>query len=364
MISSLYLHIPFCDNICSYCDFSKVLTGSSSQKEYIDCLLDEIESLNIEDRSLKTVYLGGGTPSALNPESLEKLLSYLDHRFYPVVDFTMEANPESLTPRKIQLLKQYHVNRVSIGVQTVNPELLKYLNRKHSIDDVRRCVSDLRKNGIENINLDFIYGIPGSTFKDIEDDLSFVIEIDPSHVSFYSLQIEEGTLFYVKKIKPMDDSILREQYDRINIFLKNHGYYRYEVSNFSKKGYQSLHNRTYWKDEEYYACGVSASGYIQNRRYTNTRSITNYLKGKRILEEETLTEKEQEFEFLMLNLRLQEGFSIFEFNRRFHQDFLTSYQKEIEDCRDDIELKNGRIRIKEEKLYIMDSVLLKLLKEY
>lgn len=364
MISSLYLHIPFCDSICSYCDFSKVLTGSFSQKDYISSLIQEIDSLNIEDHSLKTIYLGGGTPSALDEDSLTKLLSYLDHRFFPVFEFTLEANPESLTPSKIQILKTYHVNRVSLGVQTINPNLLKLLNRKHSIDDVRKCITLLRRNGIQNINLDFIYGIPGSTFKDIDDDLSFVIETKPTHVSFYSLQIEEGTLFHVRNIQPLDDSLLRDQYDRINVFLKQNGYDRYEVSNFSKKGYQSMHNRTYWKDEEYYACGVSASGYIQNRRYTNTRSITNYLKGKRIMEEETLSEKEQEFEFLMLNLRLQEGFSIQTFNERFHKDILVSYKKELEDCRDDLIIKDNRVRIKEEKLYIMDLVLLKLLKEY
>ena len=362
MIESLYIHIPFCDNICSYCDFSKVLTDTVDEGEYINQLIEEINSYKIPNNSLKTIYIGGGTPSALSTKNLQKLLSYLHLRFSNVEEFTMEANPESLTKEKIQILKEFGINRVSLGVQTLNDKLLTLLNRKHTILDVQNCILNLKKCSITNFNLDFIYSIPGLTYKDIQNEFKFIQEFNPTHVSFYSLQIEKGTMFYIKHMKPIDDSIMRDQYDFINENLRKLGYYRYEISNFSKPGFQSLHNKTYWKDNQYYACGVSASGYIENKRYTNTKSITKYMKGKRIQEEEYINKEESEFEFLMLNLRLSEGFKIDNFNTRFQKDFLTEYTNEILSCKNDLIIENGRVKIPENKLYIMDSILLKLLK--
>ncbi len=362
MIESLYIHIPFCDNICSYCDFSKVLTNTVDEGDYINQLIEEINSYKIPNNSLKTIYIGGGTPSALSAEKLRILLSHLHSRFSNVEEFTMEANPESLTEEKIKILKEFGINRVSLGVQTLNDKLLILLNRKHTILDVQNCILNLKKYSITNFNLDFIYGIPGLTLKDIQNEFEFIQEFNPTHVSFYSLQIEEGTMFYIKHMKPSDDSVMRDQYDFINENLLKLGYYRYEISNFSKSGFQSLHNKTYWKDNQYYACGVSASGYIENKRYTNTKSITKYMKGKRIQEEEYINSQESEFEFLMLNLRLSEGFEIDNFNTRFKKDFLTEYADEIELCKNDLIIENGRVKILENKLYIMDSILLKLLK--
>lgn len=364
IVSSLYIHIPFCDNICNYCDFSKVLVRCFDQKQYIHCLIREIESYNIKNHSLKTIYIGGGTPSVLSLDNLETLLEFLDNHFSGVEEFTLEANPESLSEDKISLLSKYHVNRVSLGVQTVSDDLLRKLNRKHTKKDVIHCVNLLRKHGINNINLDFIYGIPGSNRQDTIDDIELISDLNPEHISFYSLQIEEGTVFSIQKIQPYDDDKMREEYDFINQELTAKGYERYEVSNFSKKGFQSMHNKTYWKDRPYYGCGVSASGYLSNRRYTNTKSITHYLEGKTIQSEEILTEPEMEFEYLMLNLRLVEGFSILDFRERFRKNFLSSYKKEIETCNQDLIIEENNVRIKPEKIYIMDSILLKLLKDY
>lgn len=363
MIESLYIHIPFCDNICSYCDFSKVLTNTFNEENYIQQLIEEIESYHIKKNQLKTIYIGGGTPSALTVKNLTALLSYLHSNFQNLQEFTLEANPESLTEDKILILKKYGVTRVSLGVQTLNTSLLKLLNRKHSFNDVKNCIANLKKYQLNNFNLDFIYGIPGLTNKDIEDEFKFIKEFTPTHVSFYSLQIEEGTMFYIKNIKSVDDSKLRDQYDFINKNLKDLGYFRYEISNFSKPGFESKHNLTYWHDNQYYACGVSASGYIENKRYTNTRSITKYMKGERIHEEEYISKDESEFEFLMLNLRLVEGFDVKEFNKRFNKNFFNEYKKELESCKEDLIITKDKIRIVENKLYIMDSILLKLLKQ-
>ena len=262
------------------------------------------------------------------------------------------------------ILSKYHINRVSLGVQYVSNELLKKLNRKHEPKDVKKCVMLLRKHEIQNINLDFIYGIPGSTHTDIQDDLNFIYELNPPHVSFYSLQIEEGTVFAIQKMHPYDEDKMREEYDFINDNLQQHGYERYEVSNFCKHGYESKHNKTYWKDNQYYGCGVSASGYVFDKRYTNTKSITHYLEGKTIQIQEKITEPEMEFEYLMLNLRLVEGFSLDDFKERFKKDFLISYKEEINKCKDDLIIENNTLRIRPEKIYIMDFILLNLLKEY
>jgi putative oxygen-independent coproporphyrinogen III oxidase len=216
---SLYLHIPFCDCLCSYCDFAKVLSGTFSESRYLDCLLQEIAAKAIPEDSLKTIYIGGGTPSALSAAGLTRLLGYLHSHFPSVIEFTLEANPESLTPAKAHLLSIYGVNRVSLGVQCVNPELLKRLRRNHTNADVGKAILLLRKNGISNINLDFIYGLPGMTAQDLQDDFAFAFKLNPTHLSFYSLQIEKGTYFYNEKVPAASDEELARQYKRILLKL-------------------------------------------------------------------------------------------------------------------------------------------------
>lgn len=362
MPKSLYIHIPFCDQICSYCDFSKVFSTSFSHEEYLRVLLDEIKEENIEDDSLDTIYIGGGTPSSLNEKELETLLSYLSTHFHNVKEFTIEANPESLTEEKIKIFRKYNINRVSLGAQSVNDNILKTLNRKHSKEDIISCIKKLKENQIDNINLDFIYGFEEMKIKDIDDDIEFIKETKPKHVSFYALQIEEGTIFYNQHKKIKDDETLRAMYDAILQKLEKLGYLRYEVSNFSLPGYESKHNLTYWHDEEYYAAGLSASGYLHPNRFTNTRSINHYLNKQYHRTIEHIDSSNEEFEFLMLNLRLVNGFDLDVFSSRFHHDFLLSYQEEIKRVKDYVEIKNNRFIIKKDYIYTMDQILLEILK--
>lgn len=362
MTEALYIHIPFCDKICSYCDFAKMYSSSFDHQVYLEALIKEIVSLKIKDDSLKTIYIGGGTPSCLTKEELEYLLSYLQSHFHSLDEFTLEANPESLTREKIRVLAQYGVNRVSLGVQSAKEETLRLLNRNHTLSDVKECVRNLNDLGLSNYNLDFIYGLPNMTMDDLKEDLRFSFSLQPKHLSYYSLQIEEGTLLYQKKLPPIKEETYRSMYDFLLLELEKNSYMRYEVSNFSLIGYESKHNLTYWRDEHYYAAGVSASGYIKNTRYTNTRSIQHYVRGKYNRSEETLTSKDEEFEFLMLNLRLVKGFSLSLFKERFMKDFLHSYQKEIEKVREYTQVNDGFFSIKREYLYTMDSILLEILK--
>jgi oxygen-independent coproporphyrinogen-3 oxidase len=362
MIPSLYIHLPFCDAICHYCDFEKVLKGTFSEERYLDRLLAEIEAFSIPRYSLKTIYVGGGTPTALSEEGLRRLLSYLSLHFGQVEEFTVEANPESLTPGKALLFKRYGVNRVSLGVEAADPKRLQFLGRNHSLEDVRRAVRILKRDGIRNINLDFIYGLPGMTTEDLQKDLSFAFSLRPTHLSFYALQVEEGTVFGNERLVPLSDEKEASMYALLTRKLAEKGYRRYEVSNFALKGYESQHNLNYWRDGQYYAAGVSASGYLGNLRYTDTRSLTRYLDGFTDRKSETLTPKDEEFEYLMLHLRLAEGFSLTEFQNRFHKDFLLAYRENLSRVAGSVSHRKDRFRIRPSHLYTMDFILLDLLK--
>lgn len=361
MTEALYLHIPFCDHLCHYCDFPKVLTGTFSEDAYLDALLKEIESFSIPPHSLKTVYIGGGTPSALSIRNLEKLLSYLHQHFVPLEEFTVEANPESLNEEKMILFKKYGVNRISLGVESSDDGILKRINRAHRISDVEKTISLLKKNEFKNINLDFIYGLEGTDLLDIRKDLDFALKEDVTHLSFYSLQIEEGTVFHNRNVRTDGDSLLASEYEEIVRTLEAHGFYRYEVSNFAKKGYESKHNLTYWNDQTYYAAGLGASGYLGNLRFVNTKSMNHYLAGKTHISEEKITIYDHEFEYLMLHLRLVSGFSIQEFDSLFGKDFLSYYRKGLEKVEDYVEIRDGFFHIRPQYLYTMDNILLSLL---
>lgn len=362
MTESLYIHIPFCSHICSYCDFPKVVTGTFSEEKYIDSLIDDIEKQSIPDHSLKTIYIGGGTPSALSISSLEKLLSYLDNRFTPLSEFTMEANPESLSKEKISILKKHHINRISLGVESTSKKILAHLNRKHTTEEVTALLKELRKQGFDNISLDFIYGVDTMSEEDLDRDIQYAVSSNVEHLSFYSLQIEEGTVFYNRKVCAKNDDVMASMYEKIRRELKKHGYHRYEVSNFTKNNKESLHNLTYWYDKSYYAAGLGASGYVDGIRYKNTLSMNKYLSGNYRHEEEAISVYDHEFEYIMLHLRLVKGFSLDEFKSIFKKDFLLSYQDNIEKVKDYVQIKEGYFSISEDYLYTMDSILLSLLK--
>ncbi len=356
---SLYLHIPFCDHLCSYCDFPKVLTSVYDRKEYLQALFREIDSFQIERGSLKTIYVGGGTPSALALPELEFLLQGLLDRFGKVEEFTIECNPESLSKEKARLFSRFLVNRVSLGVESVSPRLLALYQRHHTLDDVRDAVSYLRAYNIDNINLDFIYGLGDGT-KEIDEDIDFALSLDPTHLSFYSLQIEDGTLLKRRKVTVEEDH-LREEYDYLVARLEKEGYARYEVSNFARKGWESRHNLVYWHDQEYYGCGLGASGFLFPKRYKNTLSMPSYLRGENAREIEIVDKESHKIEYLMLHLRLVDGFSLDDYQEVFQEDFLKTHQKGISSVSDMVEIVGERFRIKKEDLYVMDHVLLALI---
>ena len=304
-VKSLYIHIPFCNKICDYCDFTKLQYFRNFAVNYLKALKEEIDGYQIKD--LKTIYVGGGTPTALEDDLFEELLKIIDPYTDGVKEYTFEANPESLSINKIQMLKAHKVNRVSIGVQTTDDKILKMVNRDHSFKQVKDAISNLKEVGIDNINVDLILGLPHTSEIVLRKDIKNVLSLDIKHISCYGLTVNPHTTLFNKGFKEPEGDVLRSFYDIVEEELVKNGFIHYEVSNWAKPGYQSEHNLTYWRNEQYYGCGLGASGYIDETRYKNTINLSQYLNRVFVNEKEQVSEKDKRTYQIMLNLRTIEG---------------------------------------------------------
>ena len=357
---SLYVHIPFCTHICPYCDFAKVLYRPDWAKAYLNRLKEEAAQ---RDCGLfSTLFVGGGTPSALSEEELEDLLSFLSKHLKEGGEFSLEANPESLSEEKIALLRKYGVNRVSLGAQSSVPASLQTLGRNHDFALVAKRATQLRNAGITNINLDWMYGFPDQSEEDLRSDIDAFLSLKVPHLSAYSLILESGTSYAVKGIKPLSDDMQQSYFETIRDALTKAGYERYEVSNFALSGYRCRHNLTYWKDLPYIGIGVGAAGYLGESRYTNTRSLGLYLEGRYEGEVEKLDESSLLEDYFLTNLRLLEGFKESDFKERFGFSFSSRYQEKFDrlSSRGLLEQKQGSIRTTSRGLDLLDTVLLEL----
>ena len=358
--NSLYVHIPFCRHICAYCDFPKVLYRDDWASSYIGALFSEFSFRKVG--KCKTLYLGGGTPTSLKEGDLASLLSFLSPYLEKGGEWTVEANPETLNREKVALLAKYGVNRVSIGMQTSSPSLLEILGRKHRFEDVRRAVALLKEAGIDNVNVDLMYGVPNESEEDLRNDLQAVLSLGLTHISAYSLILEEGTSFFAKGVKPLDDDAQQGQFDIVKKTLGENGFERYEISNFAKEGYRCKHNLAYWKDERYYGLGLGAAGYLGKTRYVNTKNLSKYLRAQYEGESETLGEASEKEDFLLTNLRLVEGFPLDGWRKRFGEDFLLSHKDKIDELRGRglLRVEKGNLACTERGLDLLDTVLLAL----
>ncbi|WP_276417071.1 radical SAM family heme chaperone HemW [Lactococcus petauri] len=331
-----YVHIPFCSHICYYCDFAKVLMTGQPVEAYIDELLKEYDSYDIS--SLKTLYIGGGTPSVLPADQLEKLLTHLTKKLdlEELEEFTVEANTSDLTDEVLAVLANSPVNRISLGVQSFDDKLLKKIGRTHTEAQVYSSIERLRAAGFENITIDLIYGLPNQTMEMVERDVQKFLELDLPHVALYSLILEDHTVFMNRQRRgrlrlPSDDRNA-DMYEYIIEMLTSKGYSHYEVSNFGKIGYESKHNMTYWDNAEYYGIGAGASGYLDGIRYKNHGPVHHYLReeNKRV-NEEVLTRKQRIEEEMFLGLRKKNGVSIERFHKKFGQTLEEVYGTIIEE---------------------------------
>lgn len=332
MIKSLYVHVPFCIKKCLYCDFNSC-SNNELQDDYIDKLIIEIEK--IKANKLKTIFVGGGTPTILSMYNTEKLLIALK-RFNPD-EYTFEANPGTINEEKLLLLKKYGVNRLSIGLQAWQDSLLVKLGRAHNLHDFLEGYNAARKAGFNNINIDLMFGIPDQNMENWKETIKNVKEINPEHISCYSLIIEEGTpfkkLYDENKLNLVDEETERDMYHYAINELKKSGYEHYEISNFSKKGFECMHNITYWKLDEYLGIGAGAHSFAENKRFSNIRNISQYIKGvieNNIIEEcTTQTYNDLISEYMFLGLRMVEGISKRAFKKRFGEAIENIYGNEI-----------------------------------
>lgn len=364
--SSAYVHIPFCTQICYYCDFSKVFIKNQPVDAYLEHLIQETRSYEIG--KLRTLYIGGGTPTALSAQQLAYLLTELPKvmDLSEVEEFTIEANPGDLDPDKIAVLKDSQVNRVSLGVQTFDNKMLKKIGRSHQEQDIYDNIRHLKQAGFDNISIDLIYALPGQTMDQVKENVAKAIDLDIPHMSLYSLILENHTVFMNRmrrgKLPLPKEELEAEMFEYIIEELEKAGFEHYEISNFSKPGFESRHNLVYWDNAEYYGLGAGASGYVDGIRYKNHGPIRHYLEaveaGKARITEEHLTLEEKMEEELFLGLRKKTGVSKARFEEKFGVSFDQRYGQVVSSLTEQGLLvpDDKQVRMTKRGLFLGDTV--------
>lgn len=357
-MKGLYIHIPFCKYICTYCDFCKKFIDKYDVDEYLHYLEKEIKMYDITD--INTIYIGGGTPSALSEKSLRKLLQLVNDyaRDNKIIEYSFEMNPDDITEEKLEILKSFGVNRISIGIQSLNDDTLKAVNRNYTYEQVKNSV-ELVEKYFENISADFMFNLPNQKIEDIDFIMKYIEEKQFTHISFYSLIIEEHTVIRNQNFKGLNEEKESDMYKYIQTQLINNlKYNQYEISNFSKEEYQSKHNIHYWDLDEYIGIGLGASGYLDKVRYTNTKSVDNYYyyldNDKRpVVSSEIISNEESEEEKIILSLRQNKLVAV-------NQNIINFIMND-KFLRDKIIIDNNKIKIKIQYYFISNEIILKLL---
>lgn len=362
MASSVYIHIPFCLDICSYCDFCKVYYDEKYIMNYLSSLKKEIHD-RYHHEKIKTLYIGGGTPSSLSFPELKYFLDIISiFDLEEEYEFTFEANIESINKEKMELLFLSGVNRLSFGGETTNSKYLKSLNRHHTYTEVQEKVLLAKQIGFSNINIDFMYGFDKQTQEEVDEDLQNILNLNVEHVSCYSLIIEEHTKFYLENYQKVDEDEEYLMYNKINALMNQNGFSHYEFSNYAKENYESKHNLVYWNNERYYGFGLGAVSYLNEQRITNTRNLTKYLKNDYVSMVENVSLEEQKENEMILGLRKMKGVSLKKFQEKYHQTVQEVF--DIEDLLSEGKLiiKDGYLSIAEDYLYLSNEILVRFIK--
>ncbi|ODS31116.1 MAG: putative coproporphyrinogen [Candidatus Scalindua rubra] len=367
---SLYIHIPFCISKCTYCDFNSTVIKSQLVGEYLKAIENEFQLIN-KKYSFKTVYIGGGTPSVLDETQLSRLLNiiskYVD--VFNLKEYTIEANPGTLNNEKIHILKNSHVNRVSIGIQSFNDKYLKFLGRIHTAKETKDIFLNLREKGFGNINIDLIYGYPGQTLNEWKMDLRICSRLNPEHVSAYCISYEQGTplanLIDSGISKKLSEEEELKMYENTKDFLINNGYIHYEISNFARQGKECQHNIVYWENREYIGIGTGAFSYVNGERYCNIKDVKEYIsnvksKNSLICFSEKLSQKKRASEILIMALRMTSGISKHEFLDRSGFDLAELFGKQLSNLAQAglITFDDERIKLTRKGLSVADSVMM------
>lgn len=337
----IYIHIPFCKQKCYYCDFISYSDKCNQISNYIDSLIKEIEGFDFSNYKVTSIYIGGGTPSYVDSKYIKQILTKLHKKVdFKEVEITIEVNPGTVTRKKLQDYKEQGINRISIGLQSTKDRLLRQIGRIHTYQEFLEAYYLAKEVGFKNINVDLMLGLPNQTIQDLKESLNKIIELNPNHVSVYSLIVEEGTkiakLLQEGKIELPEEEQERNMYWYVKNQLELNGYHHYEISNFAKEGKESRHNMNCWNQEEYIGFGVAAHSYINNVRFSNTSNIeeyienmndANYQKNVTIEEKQTLEDKRNEF--MMLGFRKLDGVNISKFKEKFIENPIFLYRDKL-----------------------------------
>ena len=342
----VYIHIPFCKKKCNYCDFISFCNKDNLIEDYIECLKKEIENFDFLNKNVTTIYLGGGTPSYIKCKYIVDILNLLKEKlksnktpFYDL-EITIEVNPGTVTKEKLEMYRKVGINRLSIGLQETNNNLLKQIGRIHTFEDFLDTYNLAKEVGFNNVNVDLMIALPNQKISDIKQTLEKIVNLNPNHISVYSLIVEEGTLIEKQvnqgKLKLPSEEEERNLYWYVKNFLEISGYNHYEISNFAKKGQESKHNLNCWNQEEYIGFGLASHSYVNKTRFCNISNLEKYIENvknndfdkNRIIEEKQTIEDEKK-EFMMLGFRKIEGVSISKFKEKFSENPLFLYRKEL-----------------------------------
>ena len=358
----VYVHIPFCVKKCYYCDFISYPNKSDIQEEYVKKLIEEIEDNKelLEKNNITTIYIGGGTPSSINPDLIRNVLNKIcevaNIKNKENIEITIEVNPGTVTKNNLQMYRNCGINRISIGLQSTNDKILKKIGRIHNYEQFLNTYKWTIEADFNNINVDLMLGLPAQTIEHLKDSLENIVNLKPmpNHVSVYSLIIEEGTkieeIINTGELKLPEEEDERNQYNYTKNFLELKGYKHYEISNFAKPGYESKHNMNCWEQKQYIGFGLAAHSYINAKRYSNTCDLEEYLsktsKDIKTINEEQNTE-DMKKEYMLLGLRKLEGISISKFKEKFGENPIYMFRKELQKLVDEdllvVDLDNIRL---------------------
>ena len=355
----LYIHIPFCVSKCKYCDFNSFEINNTNKAQYIKNLIKEIEMYSNENKEeIESIFLGGGTPSILTSEEIIEIFRAIYDKFKISKDaeITMECNPGTLDRYKLESMKKIGVNRLSIGLQAIQEKHLKYIGRIHDYETFEKNYLEARNVGFDNINIDLMYNLPNQTLLEWKESLEKIVKLNPEHISAYSLILEEGTqlndMYDRKEFELMEENEDIELYNYTINYLNDNGYKQYEISNYSKEGYECKHNIIYWNCDHYIGVGAGASGYIRDIRYNNENELNKYNEKiesneKPIYTYEELTIKDKLQEKIFMGLRMNKGINLSDINKKFSIDFYEIYQEQLK-------------KLQERQLIIIENDILKL----
>lgn len=355
MVENAYIHIPFCRSRCKYCSFTSFV-DLGLKEDYLNSLSFEIEN-NYKGERLKTLYIGGGTPSILTTNEVYKIISKFNFNRNP--EITMEQNPDSVDEEYLKNLREIGINRVSFGCQTFNDKILKIIGRRHSSKMAIDALNWAKKAGFKNINFDFIYGLPNQTIDIFTNDLKKAVKLGVNHISLYGLKIDEGCYFYDNIPKNIaDNDTQADMYMSAINLLENLGFIHYEISNFAKEGFESKHNLNYWNNNTYYGFGCSAHGYVDKIRCSNSNSLKTYIKNPTVKEfMHEVSKQESLEEEIFLGFRKMSGINIDEINRKYEINFNKKYEKILKKYSDFITKTELGLKLNNQGILISNIIL-------